>query len=100
MRQYIIDPQFYNPKDPIIQLARAVQNGEKPPVDLDEALMGTEQQSLYAQAIKLGYDFMKTCSDYFDKKISLEQAKINFRIGQPHKQKLEFYVKMADEKKK
>ncbi len=99
MRQYIIDPKFYNPEDPIIKIARAVQRKEKPPVSLEEALIGTDQQSLYAQSLKLGYDFMKTCSDYFEKKISLDQAKVNFRIGQPHKQKLDYYVKMAEEGK-
>ncbi len=97
LRQFIIEPNFYNPEDPIIRMARDMQEKGKTDVKLSDALEGTENQSLYAQSLKLGYDFLKTCSDYFGKKISLDQAKVNFRIGKPHKQPLDYYIKMAQE---
>ncbi len=96
MSQYIVAPNFFNPNDLIIQLARSVQLEEPTNIALSDALTGVEAQSLYAQAIKLGYDFMKAASDYFEQRISLEEAKKQFRIGQPHNQSLEYYIEQAN----
>lgn len=94
-RQYLIDPNFYDDHDPIIRLARAVQEGEPALVSVENALKGTEQQSLYAQSLKLGHDFMYACSQYLEGHIDLEQAKKDTRQFQAHRQSLEYYVEQA-----
>ena len=94
-RQYLIDPNFYDDSDPIIRLARAVQQGETAPVSVEAALAGTETQSLYAQSLKLGHDFMWACSQYLEGNIDLEQAKKDTRQFAAHKQSLEYYVEQA-----
>lgn len=95
MRQYILDPNFYDPNDPIIQLARSVQLDQSSDIRLSEALQDTENQSLYAQSLRLGYDFLMACSDYFADKIDLETAKKQMRTFQAHKQSLDYYVELA-----
>ena len=95
-RQYLIDPQFYHAEDPIIRLAREVQQGREPGVTLEAALQGTDGQSLYAQSLKLGHDFMLACSDYLEGRIDLEQAKRATRQFQAHKENLEYYIKLAE----
>ena len=94
-RQYLIDPNFYDEADPIIRLARAVQHGDHVAITLKEALDGTENQSLYAQSLKLGHDFMWACSEYLEGNIDLEQAKKDTKQFEAHKQRLEYYVEQA-----
>jgi hypothetical protein len=96
MRQYIIDPNFYNADDPIIALTRALQEGRSTSISLKDALEGTDDQSLYAQSLKLGYDFMMACSHYFEGNIDLEEAKKRMRTFQPHRQSLDYYIEMAE----
>lgn len=100
MRQYIIDANFYNPNDPIIQLARSIQKGEKKDINLSQALQGTENQSLYAQSLKLGHDFLMACNDYFEGNIDLEEARKRMRTGQRHKESLKYYIELAQNKGK
>ncbi len=95
--QYILKPQFYNRNDPIIQLARQIQNGTDPKVDLQQALDVASDQSLYAQALLLGHQFMMAASDFFTNKIDLDEAKLRMRTAQPHKKPLEYYVKQAEQ---
>ena len=95
LRQFILKPNFYDRKDPIILLARQLQYGRNPTIQLDEALKNTSEQSQYAQALKLGYDFLMSCSDYFTNKIDLEEAKVRMRTHQAHKNPLEYYIEQA-----
>ncbi len=62
---------------------------------MEEALEGTENQSLYAQSLKLGHDFMWACSEYLEGNIDLAQAKKDTRQFEAHKQSLEYYVEQA-----
>jgi hypothetical protein len=96
-RQYLIDPGFYDPEDPIIQLARAVQRGEPLPVSVEAAVREADSQSLYAQSLKLGHDFMHACSEYLEGRIDLEQAKRDTRQFQAHKQSLDYYIQLAEQ---
>ncbi len=96
LRQYIIKPNFYNRKDPVIVYARAIQNDGEAEINWNSIWNDIDQQSLYAQSLKLGYDFLLACSDYFSDKISLEQARINMKTNQPHTQPLDYYVKLVN----
>ena len=96
LRQYIVEPNFYDENDAVIQIAREVQRGQKVTHNLQEALAEAGEQSLYAQSIKLGYEFLLAASLYFDKKIDLEEAKERSRTGKRHKQKLKYYIELAE----
>ncbi len=99
MKQMIIDPNFYDEVDPIIQLARSVQNNESPKFSLEEALEQADQQSLYAQSLKLGHQFLMADSDFFEGKTSLEEAAKRHRRFERHKQKLKYYIELAEKNK-
>ena len=96
LRRYIIKPNFYDRQDPAISFARDLQEGRSPGVKLDEIWKGIENQSLYAQSLKLGYDFLMAANDFFTDKINLEQAKVKMRTGQPHTQSLEYYQNLIE----
>lgn len=100
LRRYIIKPNFYDRNDPVISFARDIQNGRAPGVRLESLWKGIDNQSLYAQSLKLGYDFLMAANDFFTDKISLEQAKTNMRTGQPHTQSLDYYKKLVEAEEK
>lgn len=95
LRQYIIKPNFYDRNDPVIECAREIQKGVNRQINWPSLWLDLEKQSLYAQSLKLGFDFLIACSDFFSNKIDLQQAKIQMRTGQPHTQSLDFYKKMV-----
>ena len=95
----IIDPNFYNEEDPIIQLARSAQNNESPKFSLKEALNQADQQSLYSQSLKLGHQFLMADSDFFEGKTSLEEAAKRHRRFERHKQKLKYYIDLVEKNK-
>lgn len=76
MQGYINNFNIYDPADDLIQFVRYVQenNTTHQKINLQEALGKAENQSKYAQALKMGYDFVSALSDFFDKKISKEET--------------------------
>ncbi|HKJ79681.1 MAG TPA: hypothetical protein VKA10_09100 [Prolixibacteraceae bacterium] len=79
---YITNFNIYNPDDELIQFVRYVQENGKPHpnIHLENALIEAETQSNYAQALKLGIDYTVSLSEFFDKKISEDEAKTRCRI--------------------
>ncbi|MBQ0734672.1 hypothetical protein [Aquimarina celericrescens] len=100
INKLIEDPNVYNPKNEIIQLVRNIKNKETPKFSLEEALAKAEKQSLYAQALKLGHQFMRADSDFFEKKINIEVASKRHRRGEKHKQKLQYYIDLVENQNK
>ena len=82
--RFIIKPNFYNRGDALIQLARGVQDDEIPNIDIDAALAAADSGSQYAQALKLGHEFLAAASDYFEDKIDEATFSKRSRIGTPH----------------
>ncbi len=96
LRKYILKPNFYDRRDPIIQLARAVQKKKDTSFAVNEVVKNTSEQSLYAQALALGHQFMMAASDYYTGKITEDEARVRMRTGTPHKEQLDYYIKLAE----
>lgn len=66
MEQYAIERDFYFAEDPVIQLARAVQQGEAISSDQGAAaLHPSENRSAYARAVLLGIEYLTRASAYW-----------------------------------
>ncbi len=74
--RFIVDINFYDGKDPLIRLARSIQNGQPDEtIDLHEAVDAARAQSLYARALRKGFTYLQAASDYFQGRIDLETLK-------------------------
>lgn len=93
--QYLIEPNFYNPQDPLLQLVETLRAGESSEVDLKDALAAAEEGSLYAQSLALGHQFYRAASDFFEGRISEEEGRVRMRTNTAHKQPLDYYVDRA-----
>ena len=83
--RFIIRPNFYDREDPLIRLARGIQDGEIPQdIDIDAALSAADAGSQYAQALKLGHQFLAAASAYFEGRIDEATLRERSRIGKPH----------------
>ena len=82
--RFIIEPNFYDREDPLIRLARGIQDDEIPNIDIDAALSAADEGSQYAQALKLGHEFLAAASDYFEDKIDEATFRKRSRIGTSH----------------
>lgn len=66
MKRFVHGPNFYDRRDPLIQLARSLQSGSvETTIDLQKAIQTADSQSLYAQALRKGYTYLQAASDYF-----------------------------------
>ncbi|NND07877.1 MAG: hypothetical protein HKN87_15980 [Saprospiraceae bacterium] len=96
LRKYILNPNFYDRSDQIIQIAEQMKMGVMPDISLQDAIEASKEQSLYAQALALGHQFYMAASDFFHKKISKEEAMKKSRTFQAHKQQLSYYIEQAE----
>ncbi len=71
MQKYIYENNFYEEEDPIIRAVRSIQmNGEPDPsIDVNEALEQAQEQSLYAQSLRLSYDFLLAAAEFWREEI-------------------------------
>jgi hypothetical protein len=85
MRRYIIEPNFYNPNDPLIALARSLQQGSpRQDINLRDALSSAPRQSQYAQALERGYRYLHAASEYFLGRIDELELQRRCDVGKPH----------------
>jgi hypothetical protein len=85
MRRYIIEPNFYNPADPVIVLVRSIQRGlPLPDISLEKALAAARNQSQYAQSLERAYRYLLAASDYFTGKITEKELEERCDVGKPH----------------
>jgi hypothetical protein len=92
VERYITGPNFYDPSDPIIALARTLQRGE--PVawqTVEQALSSAETQSYYAQALARGYRYLKAASLHFLDEITLKELLDALDFLTPDAQNRSFY---------
>ena len=75
-RRYIVEDNIYNPQDPLIQLARAVQSDEKTACSrFTNAFESTENTSKYALALALGTRYLHAASQYFTGNLGFDVLK-------------------------
>ncbi|MFW6310440.1 MAG: hypothetical protein ACOC1D_04990 [Prolixibacteraceae bacterium] len=69
---YIYNFNVYDSQDSLIQIVRDIQLKNEYPADsrLKEALETSENQSQYAQSLKMGYDFLFGAGQFYEGKIS------------------------------
>ena len=96
VRQYLREPNFFNPQDEILQVVRSLRGKrtDYPKHDLNTALAKAKDQSLYAQAMALGMQFLRAVSDFYGGKIDRATADTQLRIGEPDRYDTDYYVRL------
>lgn len=85
LRRYIVEPNFYDPDDPVIALARSIQKGApRKDIVLEQAVAAAPRQSQYAQALERAYRYLLAASDYFVRKIDEKELERLCDVGKPH----------------
>lgn len=85
LRRYIVEPNFYDPEDGLIALARSIQRGAaRTSISLKEALAAAPRQSQYAQALERAYRYLHAASEYFVGRIDERELQIRCDVGKPH----------------
>lgn len=89
LRRFILENRFYDARDPLIRLARALQRGTAPPaIALDAALEDAKGQSQYAQTIRQGYLYLLASSEFFERRIAEPELRQRLDLGTAHYQPL------------
>jgi len=85
LRRFILDNRFYDRRDPLIRLARALQAGRQlPEIKLETAVAEAEHQSQYAQTIRQGYLYLAASSEFFEGKIGEPELRQRLDLGTSH----------------
>lgn len=85
MRRFIVEPNFYDPDDGLIALARALQRGSRPPqVGFVEAYRQAGRQSQYCQALQMGLRYILAANDFFQHKITERELRQQFDLDKKH----------------
>jgi len=85
LRRFILANNFYDRRDPIIRLARALQaDATHSDLDLETALAQAEKQSQYAQTLRQGYFYLEASSKFFERKIDEEELRHRLDLGTAH----------------
>jgi len=85
LRRFILENNFYDRRDPLIRLARALHQGARnPDISLDQAVEQAARQSQYAQALRKAYLYLTACSEFFERKIGEAELRPRLDLGTPH----------------
>lgn len=85
--RFIEAPNFYNRTDPVVRLARSIQQGKPDTsIDVEKAVTGWKGQCQYAQSVAMGYDMMMATTEFFERKIEEAELKKRYLIGVSHLQ--------------
>lgn len=82
VQRFLIDVNFYEASDPLIRLARSIQEGRPDTtIDLHAAVEAAASQSQYAQALRRGMIYLQAASDLFEERIDDETFKDRLERG-------------------
>ena len=84
VKRFVEDVNFYDPADAIVRLARALQHGEG--IDdraIGAAVTAAAEQSHYAQALGKAMGYLRTASDYFERRLDEDTLNERLDIGKP-----------------
>lgn len=85
LRRFILENNFYDRRDPLIRLARALHEGKRnADIGLDQAVEQARQQSQYAQALRTAYLYLIACSEFFERKIGEGELRPRLDLGKRH----------------
>lgn len=83
LRRFIVETRFYDPQEPLIAAARALQHGQAlPAAKVRDGLRG-EPATHYGKALKTGCGYLLAASELFSGKLSEEAANQRLEIGKP-----------------
>jgi hypothetical protein len=83
VRRFIEEPNFYDPADPVIALARSIQKGQPLQTPVTDALAASTQGSHYSRALVRACNYLAVASDYFQGHISEQDCRTRLDIGIP-----------------
>jgi hypothetical protein len=84
VRRFLTETNFYDAGDPIIRLARSLQQGQSDPaIALEGALSEARAGSEYAQALGKGYAYLNAASDFFRQRIGRDALRDRLDVGRP-----------------
>ncbi len=85
VRLYLTEKRFYQRDDVLIVLARKLQQGGQ--VSGDEVVAAQSKtdtsHSRYARALAKAIDYLLAAGDLYERKLTVEQAKVKFDVGVP-----------------
>jgi hypothetical protein len=82
VQRFLVDVHFYEESDPLIRLARSIQEGTPDAaIDLQPAIEAAASQSQYAQALRRGMIYLQAASDLFERRIDDERFKDRLERG-------------------
>ncbi|MGC9349544.1 MAG: hypothetical protein ACP5JG_15505 [Anaerolineae bacterium] len=81
VQTYIIDDGFYERDDPIIDVARRLQHGEKVTPEEVGGAIDADATSHYGQALKLGMKYLRAADEFFTSDMDIETLKVRLDIG-------------------
>jgi hypothetical protein len=81
VKKYVIKPNFYNPEDPIIKLARDIQTGKKiSAADVKTRAKVDKSSSAYARGIDRALAYLRWASAYWTRQIDMDELKKGFEL--------------------
>ena len=83
VQRFVEESGFYDRGAPIIAAARALDRGEAIEADALRMAAGAEARSHYAQALKLGFGYLRAASDFFTSDMTPEELSRRLDIGSP-----------------
>lgn len=85
MRFVIETHRFYNRTDPLIRLARSIQQGEPDrSIDLAEAMEAAKSQSHYARALRRGHLYTQATTAFLAGEIDVAELEERYDVHDPH----------------
>lgn len=84
VRRFIEEPGFYDAADPLIRLARDIQDGQAGEnMDIEGAIRSASSGSQYAGALARGLSYLRAASDYFERRVGEQELRELLDIGRP-----------------
>ncbi|HZG83398.1 hypothetical protein [Paenibacillus sp.] len=81
VQRFIVDTNFYNEADTILQVTEALRRGEEVSPERIDAAYAEEPTSHYAHAVRMGYGYLVAASDFFQGDIDQETLKDRLDVG-------------------
>lgn len=81
IEKYIVDVNFFDTNDQIIQMVKRIRNEEKVSPAKVSKVLDTEANSRYGQAIKKACRYISIANEYFENDLEIEDLKKGFEIG-------------------
>ena len=81
IKKYITDVNFFKRDEPLLKLAKEIRSGNEIDAEKLSSILKKQAESQYAIALKRAYLYLKSASDFFKEKITIEQLEEDLHIG-------------------